>query len=299
MAKKGVNSVTSNPMVEFHRLFGPALVFKTEDQAIYKAILEGLAEDEKPRTMIERILIRDMADLVYQRLWLRSLGPRLIACAHTRNMCGSASLISERAEDRKRRLRENHASSFKLQSNANVSAAAGTESESEKELKAEIEKIDAETQETLMQIKEAENGPVHDAPIFTRWIGDYERVQDLLAAADKKFSDTLRLLDEYRHGLAQRVHQVASDIIDVDFEESSPAVRAHQRVLAGSSIAAVEEVTPATKAMLRPAVPHPAGVRRRRRSASPSFGRAQSKAMSSGEAQPGKVAALDQKKSDQ
>jgi hypothetical protein len=150
---------------------------------------------------------------------------------------------------------------------------------------------------------------------------DTEQVQALLAAADKKFSDTLKLLDEYRHGLGQRVRQVADEIVDVDFEESPSAARAQQAVLGASSRAAVEGVAPSTEAM--PAVPnpvgsrvvssasparfslrqrrrlHPAGVQRRRRSASPSLGRAQSKATSSGEAQPGKVAALDQNKSDQ
>jgi hypothetical protein len=286
MAKKQVVNATPNVAGEFTKLFGPPALFNTEDIVIYAAILEGLAEDEKPRSFIARILIRDVADLVYQRLWLRNLGTRLIRHVHAEGVRRYASHVRQEADNRKRRLHENNAS------------APIADSDSEQALKAEIEKIDAETGQTMIRLSKAINGPVEDAALFVDWIERYERVQGLLAAADKKFSDTLKLLDEYRHGLAQRVRQVADEITDVDFEERSPPACAHQRVLAGSSIAGEEKVTPA-KAMLRPAVPHPASVQRRRRSASSSLGRAQSKATSSGEAQPGKVAALDQKKSDQ
>jgi hypothetical protein len=67
MAKKEVISATAKVAAEFNKLFGQALVFRTEDKAIYDAILQGLAQDEKPRTVIERILIRDMADVARWR----------------------------------------------------------------------------------------------------------------------------------------------------------------------------------------------------------------------------------------
>ena len=50
------------------------------------------------------------------------------------------------------------------------------------------------------------------APYFLGWIESYERVQRLLAAADKRLKDTLKLLDEYRGGLGQRVHQLANSV---------------------------------------------------------------------------------------
>ena len=73
MTKKKVISPTPNVAAEFAKLFGPPPLFKSDHTAIYEAILEGLAEEEKSRSFIARILIRDVADLVYQRLWLRSL----------------------------------------------------------------------------------------------------------------------------------------------------------------------------------------------------------------------------------
>jgi hypothetical protein len=320
MPKKEVISGTSNPAVEFNKLFGPALVFKTEDKAIYDAILKGLAQDEKPRTVIERILIRDVADVVYQRLWLRSLGPRLIAHAHKRNMWSYASTVASDAEIRKQSLREKYAKSAQLQPKRDISAAAGAEPESETALKAEIEKIEAETQEKLMALEKAENGPVDEVDSFFRWIGRYEQVQELLAAADKKFTDTLKLLDEYRYGLGQRVRRVTDEIIDVEFEEG-PLAGEQQVATAPSSIAPVKAVAPSTKGISPPPVAesagspvkisksprraplkrrrqlHRAGAHRRPRSAPSHLGRAQPNATSSGEAEFDNPAELNQEKS--
>src|SRR5262245_64342525 len=102
MSKKEVISATPKVAAEFNKLFGPPPLFNTDDKAIYDAFLEGLAQDEKPCSFIARILIRDVADLVYQRLWLGSLGPRLIRHAHKRNMWSYASMVSRQAENRKR-----------------------------------------------------------------------------------------------------------------------------------------------------------------------------------------------------
>jgi hypothetical protein len=77
MTKKEVTSATPKVAAEFNKLFGPPPLLQPEDKAIYDAIVGGLAQDEKPRCFIARILIRDVADLVYQRLWLRRTGTRL------------------------------------------------------------------------------------------------------------------------------------------------------------------------------------------------------------------------------
>src|SRR5262249_30504730 len=99
MPKKQVISVTPKVAAEFNKLFGPPPLFRTEDNAIYNAILEDLAEEEKPRSFIARILIRDVADLVYQRLWLRSLGPRLTRQA-LRNKVEVAATMGELSRKR-------------------------------------------------------------------------------------------------------------------------------------------------------------------------------------------------------
>jgi hypothetical protein len=246
MTKKEVISATSKVAAEFSKLFGPPPLLKTGDKAIYDAILEGLAEDEKPRNFIARILLRDVADLVYQRLWLGRLGPRLI--------------------------------------------------------------------------RKPEDGPGDEAAVFYRWIGNYERLQKLLAAVDKKLGDTLKLLDEYRHGLGQRVRQVAYEIVDTEFEERPLGASEQQIATPASSGAAVETVVPSIEAVLAPPVAEPvasrpeisppsrpvalrerrrlhsAGVRRRRRSAPSSTGGVQSNLTTSGDSEPGKIPEFSQRK---
>ena len=54
MSKKQVITATPKVAAEFIKLFGPPPLFRTEDNAIFNAILEGLAEEEKPRSFIAR-----------------------------------------------------------------------------------------------------------------------------------------------------------------------------------------------------------------------------------------------------
>jgi hypothetical protein len=246
MAKKQVINATPNIATEFTKLFGPPPLFKTEDSAIYNAILEGLAQDEKPRSFIARILLRDVADLVYQRLWLSGLGTRLIRQAHKDKLRLSADIAEMTENMRKKPLQEKLASLSSVKSKADVPAADKSESEEEKALKAEIDKIDTETKETVTELIKAAKGPVDEAALFPMWIEKYERIQSLLAAVDKKLSDTLKLLDEYRHGLGHRVRQVADEIVDVEFEEDPLAAREQQVALEGK--------VPSTQEMLSPPV---------------------------------------------
>jgi hypothetical protein len=128
-----------------------------------------------------------------------------------------ASHVRDEANDRKRRLRENNAK------------PDTPTADSEQALEAEIEKIDAETAQTMIRLNKAIDGPIEDATLFFEWIERYERVQSLLEAVNKKFRDTLKLLDEYRDGLGQRVRQVADEIGHVesarDQQAATPASR--------------------------------------------------------------------------
>ena len=154
----------------------------------------------------------------------------------------------------KKTLREKLAGLSSGKPKADVPNADKSESEAEKALKAEIDKIDAELTERLRQLLEVAKGPADDAASFSSWIGKYEQVQSLVAAVDKKFSDTLKLLDEYRHGLGQRVRQVADEIVDVEFAESPLAAREQVATRASS---AVEAEVPSPSEMLPPSVAAP------------------------------------------
>jgi hypothetical protein len=238
-------------------LFGPPPLLQPEDKAIYDAIVGGLAQDEKPRCFIARILIRDVADLVYQRLWLRRTGTRLIWAAQHQRIRVLADNIKSDAQHRQKILREK---SSELQSRPEISD--GGDSEAEKALEAEIEQIEAEIDQIgaegaakLNRLTKALKGPAEEGVLFTDWIGHYERLQSLLQVVDKNFTDALKRLDEYRDGLGQRVRQVADQIIDVQFKESPVAAPQPLVATSASSIDAAGAVAPSTQAVLRVAEP--------------------------------------------
>src|SRR5262249_20332945 len=159
-----------------------------------------------PRCFIARILVRDVADLVYQRLWLRRTGTRLIWAAQQQRIRVLADNIKSDARQRQQILREK---SSKLQS------MPESDSEAENALEAEIDQIGAEEAAKLNRLAKALKGPAEEGVLFADWIGHYERLQSLLEVVDKKFTNALKRLDEYRDGLGQRVRQVADEIIDV------------------------------------------------------------------------------------
>jgi hypothetical protein len=149
---------------------------------------------------------------------LGNLATGIIRDVHERNLRRYGTRVRDAAADRKRGLRENNG-------NPNIATADGANSDADKALKAEIEKIDAETEKTMTEISEALNGPVDEAALFSDWIEKYERAQNLLEAVNKRFKDTLKLLDEYRHGLGQRVGQAANEIVDAEFKVTSVSAR--------------------------------------------------------------------------
>jgi len=252
MAKKKIMNANKDVAAEFTKLFGPPPLFKTEDNAIYNAILEGLAQDEKPRSFIARVLLRDVADLVYQRLWLGGLATRLIRQAHKEKL----EVFAEKAKIDVDLVKKGLLSSVKPKAavpNPDKSKSE-SESEAEKAVKAKIDAVDALLEKHLAQLKKAEDGPVDDAALLRTWIERYERVQSLIAAVDKKFSATLKLLDEYRYGLGQRVRQAADEIVDVEFVEDPLAAR--EQVATAKSSAVKAEV-PSTRGMLPPSLAAP------------------------------------------
>jgi hypothetical protein len=167
------------------------------------------------------------------------------------------------------------------------------------------------TEEKLSQLRAAAEGPFDEAYVFLGWIGHYERVQTLLAAADDKLRDTLKLLDDYRHGLGQRVRQIADEIVDVELErplEAREPQVAIPAVVATVVPRPVAEPVPSpveVSASSRPVVSrerrrlHSAGVQRRRRPALPSDGGVQSNRTTLADSESGQIAKPSQDKSSQ
>jgi hypothetical protein len=222
---KSLTKFNANIAAEFKTVFGPPPVHKTADENIYDAILYRLAKDIGPRDFIEQIFLRDLADHVHETQWLRRLRTKLIRQAHKEKFQEFARQVIAGAELRKESLRkgDDPGSFFRLKSHGPDPNKRDPEAEAA--LNAEIEKIDAETKKTLVELQKAEDGPTDEAALFEKWIGPYELVERRLAVAEQNLRTTLKLLDEHRHGLGQRLRQVADEIVDVEFDEEPEPAR--------------------------------------------------------------------------
>ena len=251
MSKKALIDFNSTSAAQFRELFGPPPVLKAEDEKNYEAILCGLARDVRPQNLIEQILVRDLADSVYETQWLRRLRNGVVKQAHKDKLQQRRYEVAAAAELRKRSLRGGtEPASFFTEVNQKAGGLdADKHAPEAKAIDAEIGKIDAEAQEMLAELEKAEHGPVDEAALFQSWIGPYEQVERRLAAAMEQFRTTLEQLDEHRRGLGQRLRQVVDEIVDVEYEEDpAPLVQpgVTSKELEASSTALVKPGTSST-----------------------------------------------------
>jgi hypothetical protein len=91
----------------------------------------------------------------------------------------------------------------------------------EAETNKRLAEVDAETDKRLGELRKAKDGPIDEAASFDQWIDRVERIDEELAMVEQNIRITLKLLDEHRNGLGERLRQVADDIVDVEFAKES------------------------------------------------------------------------------
>jgi hypothetical protein len=74
-------------------------------------------------------------------------------------------------------------------------------------------------------VQKAKEAPIDEAACFDQWIDKEERIDGQLAEVDRNIRITLKLLDEHRTGLGQRLRQVADEIVDGEFAEVETPAR--------------------------------------------------------------------------
>ena len=89
----------------------------------------------------------------------------------------------------------------------------------------QLAEMDAETNEKLAKVQKAKEAPIDEVACFDQWIDKEERIDEQLAEVDRNIRITLKLLDEHRTGLGQRLRQVADEIVDGEFAEVETLAR--------------------------------------------------------------------------
>jgi hypothetical protein len=225
MPKSTALSTTDfNTPDESVNLFGNPPVLTEGEAQMHDGIFELFDQTVKPRDFIESAYVRDLADHRIEIQRFRRLKMRLVEWAHNRQLQLNAKRIGELCVVEIQNARASGAvklaakiKNLKGEPDEIKAETERLEAESKVAIQAQIDKIRAET---LKKAEENETAVEEAEPIlFDAWIGSYERADRCLIAAEKKFKETLRDLEDYRNGLGELLRQAEADIVDADFEE--------------------------------------------------------------------------------
>jgi len=250
---------TTDP-TDLEQLFGPPPVLTGAEAQRHRQIFRAFAQVVKPRDIIEWIYIWDLADYRTEIQRLQRLMPRLIQEARKARLQQRAKGITWDTGDEKRLVRAGIDPELKAEINNLKCKPEEVEAQIERLKAARIEKIQSKHRKAIQELTDEYEGDANGAASFGAWIENYERADQCLVVAQKKYDQTLRQLDEYRGGLAERLRRADHTIIEGEFQEDT--VQERQGPAPESASTAVFPVEDATVA-----VAGSAGRRPRRRPA--------------------------------
>jgi hypothetical protein len=229
MSKHPIVKFDPTVLAKFADWFGPPAVLTNEELQIYKNMLCGVYNDVKPQGFIEFTLVEDLAYNLLRRLQLRGRKANVRRQVHNEKFERQERELVQDAERRKqevRRLYDVYGPTTRHRRDPLTDTKFAIELEvNEAKMNKQLAEIDAETNEKLAKVQKAKEGPIDEVACFDQWIDKEERIDEQLAEVDRNIRITLKLLDEHRTGLGQRLRQVADEIVDGEFAEVETPAR--------------------------------------------------------------------------
>jgi hypothetical protein len=252
------NIIKFDPAVpaKFADWFGAPAVLTDEELQIYNKMLCGVYHDVKPQDFIELSLVEDYAYNLFRRLRSRRRQANVRRQVHNEKFERQERELLQDAERRKQEVRRlydvygptRHHSGGR---NPLIDEKFAIELEiNERRMKKQLAEIDAETNEKLAKLQKTKEAPIDEAAYFDQWIDKEERINEELAQVDQNIRITLKLLDEHRTGLGQRLRQVTDEIVDVEFAEIPAS--SGESVAEADALANTEVKEESTGAMMAP-----------------------------------------------
>jgi hypothetical protein len=247
MSKHNIIKFDPTVPAKFEDWFGPPALTNEELQ-IYKNMLCGVCNDVKPQGFIELTLVEDLAYNLLRRLQLRGRRANVRRQVHNQKFEQQERELVRDGERRKEEIRRLFDVRGPLRRPNGRDPLTDTKLMIELEinedrLKKQLAEIDAETDKKLAKVQKAKEAPIDEAACFDQWIDKEERIDEQLVQVDHNIRITLKLLDEHRTGLGQRLRQVADEIVDGDFAEVETLAR--EEAADGSESACSTETTTA------------------------------------------------------
>jgi hypothetical protein len=256
MSKHNIIKFDPTVTAKFADWFGAPAVLSDEELHIYNKMLYGVYHDVKPQDFIECTLVEDYAYNLFRRLRLRRRLASVRRQAHNERFEREERELLQEGERRKQEIRRlfdlegpigrRRGGRYPLQDTEYLMELEINELR----MKKQLAEIDDELKEKLAKLQKAKEGPIDEAACFDQWIDKVERINEEMAQVEQNIRTTLKLLDEHRTGLGQRLRQVADEIVDVEFAEIPPLLReeAVAQVDAPATTDAKEESTAAMMA---------------------------------------------------
>jgi hypothetical protein len=223
-------------------ILGPPPVPTPEAAKMHTMILWAFAETIKPRDMIEWIYVRDCADYRSETIWLKGLKIRIVkkpkkdlSLSENSKLLSAGKVRAQNHRDKAAAELANKIKELKGEPDKVKGETARLEAEAKVNLDAAIEKMDLETFKEIQEQNLMIESEINDADSLNAWIEPYEQAEKRLQIAEQKFEDTLRRLDEYKHGLGERLRKVSNAILTEDFYELLVPLRAKHRAAASET----------------------------------------------------------------
>jgi hypothetical protein len=222
----------------------------TEEEAIaHDSIFMRFEGTVKPRDFLERCFVRDLTDHRVEIQRWRRLKARIIRQASYEKVQSARNAIVSSAREDFRKVREVGAAELadlikKLQGQPEEIAAKTEklQAESKENIQAQIDTIEAESIKKFEENERTFSVEESGAALFGKWIENYQLADRCLIAAEKKFRETMRDLEDYRQGLGELLRQADDQIIDGEFEEDVNSTQETQPEVPALRLAAVPPV---------------------------------------------------------
>jgi hypothetical protein len=255
------NIIKYDPTVpgKFADWFGTPAVLTDEELQIYNNMLCGLYHDVKPQGFIECSLVEDLAYNLFRRLQLRRRLANVRRQVHNERFEREERELLQEGERRKAEIRRLFDVEGPIGRRRGGRDPLGDtkylmELEiNEAKMKKQLAEIDAETDEKVAKMQKAKQAPIDEAAYFDQWIDKEERINKELAQVEQNIRITLKLLDEHRTGLGQRLRQVTDETVDVEFADI-PASSGEEAVAQTDAPTNIEIKEGSTGAMMAPSV---------------------------------------------
>jgi hypothetical protein len=89
MSRSLMKAYGPNLPVVLAKIFGPPPLVGNEDPQVYKELFSHIADERQPKTITDWLLVKDLADLHWERLRERRLKPEVIKICFEKHTEGS------------------------------------------------------------------------------------------------------------------------------------------------------------------------------------------------------------------